>query len=262
MTRILIMGLPGSGKTHLAKILKKKINADWINADTIRKKYKDWDFSKQGIIRQSLRMYKISKESKKKNIIADFICPFNQTRKIFKADFTIWMNTIQKGRFDKMNKIFQRPKKINYEIRDFNSKLHSIIISDMLQNYKWSNKKPTSLMMGRFQPFHKGHIKLFEKILILKGQVLIFIKDVYGVGDNPFNFSEIKKMIEVKFNKLYKNRYKILKAPNITNICYGRTVGYKFNHIKLPLEVQKISATKIRKQLRSEKKLSRIKKIN
>ena len=66
MTRILIMGLPGSGKTHLAKILKKKINADWINADTIRKKYKDWDFSKQGIIRQSLRMYKISKESKKK----------------------------------------------------------------------------------------------------------------------------------------------------------------------------------------------------
>ena len=69
-------------------------------------------------------------------------------------------------------------------------------------------------------------------------------------------------MIEVKFNKLYKNRYKILKAPNITNICYGRTVGYKFNHIKLPLEVQKISATKIRKQLRSEKKLSRIKKIN
>jgi len=251
MTRILIMGLPGSGKTYFTKILKKKLNADWINADVIRKQYRDWDFSRKGIIRQSLRMHNLSIKSKQKIVIADFICPFKKCREIFKADFTIWMNTIKKGRFNRMNKIFQKPKNFDYEIKDFNSKLHSIIISDKLKPYKWNNKKPTSLMMGRFQPFHEGHYKLFEKILIKKGQVLIFIKDVYKIRDNPFKFSKIKKMISLKLNKLYKNRFKILKAPNITNICYGRTVGYKFNYIKLPLVIQKISSTKIRKKLRS-----------
>jgi cytidyltransferase-like protein len=255
MKRILIMGLPGSGKTFLAKILKKKLNADWINADKIRKKFNDWDFSYEGIIRQSHRMYNISLKSKKKYLIADFICPFKKTRKIFKANFIIWMNTIKKGRFKNMNKIFEIPKKVNYEIKDFDSKPHAIIIKDIIEPYKWNNKTPTALMMGRFQPFHDGHLKLFEKILIKNEQVLIFIKDVHKIGDNPFSYQEIKNEIKKKLIKLYKNRFKILKAPNINNICYGRTVGYSFKYIKLPPKIRKISATQIRKKLRKSGKL-------
>ena len=115
-------------------------------------------------------------------------------------------------------------------------------------------------MMGRFQPFHNGHLKLFEKILIENEQVLIFVKDVYKIGDNPFSYKEIKNEIEKKLNKFYKNRFKILKAPNINNICYGRTVGYSFKYIKLPFEIRKISATQIRNKLRNSGKLSKLKK--
>jgi cytidyltransferase-like protein len=257
MTRILIMGLPGSGKTYLAKELVKRLNAKWLNADLVRKKYNDWDFSKKGILNQSKRMYLLSKKIKNKFVVVDFICPYKKGRKIFDADFTIWMNTIKKGRFQRMNKIFEKPQSIDIEINNKNAKLNALIISDMLKKYTWDNKKPTSLMMGRFQPFHEGHIKLFEKILLLNEQVLIFIKDVHNIGDNPFAFKKIKKLINFKLGKLFKNRYKIIKAPNITNICYGRTVGYKFNHIKLPDSITKISATNIRKKLRKEGKLKK-----
>lgn len=255
MKRILIMGLPGSGKTTLAKKLSIKLNSDWLNADKIRKKFKDWDFSKNGILRQSMRMYQLSKKSKKKFIIADFICPYEKGRKIFNADFTVWMNTIRKSRYNKMNIIFQKPKKIDYEINNKNSNLHCNIIYDKLIPYRWNNRKPTSLMMGRFQPFHDGHLKLFEKILLINEQVLIYVKDVYKVGDNPFTFMQIKKSIESKLNRLYKNRFKIVKAPNITNICYGRNVGYKFNYVNLPNKIKIISATSIRNLLRQKEKL-------
>ena len=255
MKIVLIMGLPGSGKTTLAKELVPMLNAKWLNADNIRKEYCDWDFSKKGILRQSRRMYELSKKIKNKFVVVDFICPYEKGRKIFNADYIVWMNTIKKGRYKNMNNIFEKPKSVDFEITDKNAKLNSLIISDKLKKYNWNNKKPTSLMMGRFQPFHEGHLKLFEKILLLNEQVLIFIKDVYNIGDNPFTFQNIKKQINFKLKKLFKNRYKIMKAPNITNICYGRTVGYKFNHVKLPSFIKRISATKIRKKLRSEDKL-------
>lgn len=255
MTRILIMGLPGSGKTYLAKELTKRLKAKWLNADIVRKNYNDWDFSKKGILRQSKRMYDLSKKINNKYIVVDFICPYEKGRKIFDADFTIWMNTIKKGRFHNINKIFEKPKSVDFEINNKNAKLNSLIILDKLKKYKWNNQKPTSLMMGRFQPFHEGHLKLFEKILLLNEQVLIFIKDVYNIGDNPFTFKEVKSLINLNLEKLFKNRYKIIKAPNITNVCYGRTVGYKFKNIKLPNKITKISATKIRKKLRGEGKL-------
>lgn len=255
MTRILIMGLPGSGKTYLAKELTKRLKAKWLNADKIRKEYSDWDFSKKGILRQSRRMHDLSKNIKNKFVVVDFICPYEKGRNIFNADYIVWMNTIKKGRYKNMNKIFEKPKSVDFEITNKNAKLNALIIADKFKKYNWNNKKPTSLMMGRYQPFHDGHLKLFEKILLLNEQVLIFIKDVYKINDNPFTFSNIKKQINFKLKKFYKNRYKIMKAPNITNICYGRTVGYKFNHIELPNNIKKISATKIRKKLRSEGKL-------
>ena len=121
--KILIMGLPGAGKTTIAKLLVTKINAVWINADQIREKFNDWDFSAEGRIRQSLRMRKISDEliEEEKNVVADFICPTPQTRKDFNADNLIWVDTIKEGRFDDTNKMFIPPKKYFLRILTKNS---------------------------------------------------------------------------------------------------------------------------------------------
>ena len=124
-----------------------------------------------------------------------------------------------------------------------------------IMTYEWDNRKPTAQMLGRWQPFHDGHYALFEEIIKKTGQVCIQIRDVQGVDDNPFNFATVKKNIEDKLLPKYKNRFKIVLVPNITNICYGRGVGYKIEEIVLPEEIQKISATKIRKKMREEGKL-------
>ena len=107
-------------------------------------------------------------------------------------------------------------------------------------------------MLGRWQPFHDGHYVLFEEIIKQTGQVCIQVRDVQGVDDNPFDFDAVKKNIEEKLAANYKNRFKVILVPNITNICYGRGVGYKIQEIVLPEEIQKISATKIRKNMRDK----------
>ena len=122
-------------------------------------------------------------------------------------------------------------------------------------SYEWDSKKPTSQMLGRWQPFHDGHYALFEEIIKKTGQVCIQVRDVQGVDDNPFNFETVKKNIEEKLNSKYKNRFKIILVPNITNICYGRGVGYTVEEITLPEKIQKISATKIRAKMREDGKL-------
>ena len=119
-------------------------------------------------------------------------------------------------------------------------------------SYKWDNKKPTAQMLGRWQPFHKGHYTLFKEILKKTGQVCIQIRDVQGIDDNPFDFVTVKKNIEDKLNPEFEGRFKIILVPNITNICYGRGVGYKIEEIELPKEIQEISATKIRAKMRED----------
>ena len=117
------MGLPGAGKTTLAKSLHKRINSIWLNADEIRKKSNDWDFSEEGRKRQSKRMNRFANlgiESGK-NVIADFICPMPQTRKEFSADIVIWVDTIKEGRFDDTNKMFIPPKKYDIRVTSKNS---------------------------------------------------------------------------------------------------------------------------------------------
>ena len=108
--------------------------------------------------------------------------------------------------------------------------------------------KPTAMLLGRWQPWHKGHQELFKKALEKTGQVIIMIRDMTTSKDNPFNSEQIKKNINEALRE-YKDQYEIIVVPNITNICYGRGVGYKIEEIELPKEIQEISATKIRAKL-------------
>jgi phosphopantetheine adenylyltransferase len=110
--------------------------------------------------------------------------------------------------------------------------------------------KPTAQMLGRWQPFHDGHLALFKEILKKTGQVCIMVRDQVITKDNPFQFDEIKQRIEEKL-KDYVGQFEVIKVPNITNICYGRGVGYKIEEIVLPKEIQEISATNIRKQMKN-----------
>ena len=125
----------------------------------------------------------------------------------------------------------------------------------IIMTHVWDNKKPTAQMLGRWQPFHDGHYALFEEIIKKTGQVCIQVRDVKGVDDNPFDFEYVKSKIEERLDPKYKNRYKIILLPNITNICYGRGVGYKIEEVVLPENIQKISATKIRKSMREKGEL-------
>ena len=250
------MGLPGAGKTTLATKLVPILNAKWLNADKIRKEANDWDFSDEGRKRQAERMAKKAEIYKKEgfNVVADFVCPTPKARDLFDPDYIIWVDTIKKSRFEDTNKIFVKPEKYNTRVTEKNSEIWSIKIADKLIPYKWDNKKPTAQMLGRWQPWHDGHQALFEEIIKKTGQVNIMVRDVKGVGDNPFDFETVKINIENAL-KDFKNRIKISLVPNITNICYGRGVGYKIEEISLSKEIQKISATKIRHKMREEGKL-------
>ncbi len=252
--KILIMGLPGSGKTYLARKISKILKADWFNADQVRGKYNDWDFSTKGIIRQVFRMKNLAKNSKKSFVVADFICPINKQLEIFKPNIIIWMDTIKKSKYPRINKIFKKPKNYDIRVTSKNADFWKYAVLDKVLGYKWNEQSPTTQMLGRFQPWHKGHRCLFEKAILKSGQVNIQVKNVWKLGDNPYNFEKIKKNI-LEDLKYFKKRVKVSSMPNISEIVYGRKVGYKVTKINLPKHIQKISATNIRRKLRKMGKL-------
>ena len=112
------MGLPGAGKTTLANELAKLIESKRLNADEIRRAANDWDFSEEGRTRQSKRMSEVAIKLKNEgnNVIADFICPTPEARKLFPADYIVWVDTIQKGRFEDTNQMFVKPEKYDFHV--------------------------------------------------------------------------------------------------------------------------------------------------
>ena len=134
--RILIMGLPGSGKTHLAVRLQHHLNdCAWYNADAIRKMANDWDFSDAGRRRQAERMNSIAmfEGARGRTVICDFVCPTNETRKLFSHEIMIWMNTIEEGRFEDTNKMFEKPDDATYVVSGFKSDEEILLIAEELK---------------------------------------------------------------------------------------------------------------------------------
>ena len=136
MKIILIMGLPGSGKTTLANKLAPMLNAKRLNADEVRKEANDWDFSDEGRSRQSMRMKSLAdfEKSHGRIVICDFVCPTENTRNNFAADLIIWVDTISEGRFEDTNKIFEPPVKFDFHIKERNDTNHEMIAKEILKN--------------------------------------------------------------------------------------------------------------------------------
>lgn len=248
------MGLPGAGKSYLSKLLSEKLSAEWLNADALRKQYDDWDFSTEGRIRQSKRMRLHADMSMKKYVIADFVSPLSEMRNIYEADWIIWMDTIDQGRFADTNKAFERPVNYDYRITEqCGEKWADQIARDIIEEkrkpiFDW--KKETVQMLGRWQPWHEGHRALFERCIQKTGQVVIQIRDCQGWNNsNPFAIEEVKNFIRRDLDTSYQGQYEIQVVPNIVNITYGRDVGYKIEQEKFDQSIESISATQIRKQM-------------
>ena len=134
--KILVMGLPGSGKTYLTERLVPLLDAVWYNADNLRGMANDMDFSEEGRERQSMRMRTFAdfEKSHGRYVVCDFVCPTKETRKHFNADIVIWMNTIKEGRYEDTNKLFQNPIKVDFHITEWNQHNHEDIAKEILEN--------------------------------------------------------------------------------------------------------------------------------
>jgi hypothetical protein len=272
-TRILIMGLPGAGKTYLAQALKQYLEShsvffhprtetvgssqarvEWFNADDVRKRFNDWDFGQEGRIRQSHRMRELADKSHCDFVIADFVAPLTEMRHNFKADWIIWMDTIETGRYEDTNRMFVPPEFYDFRITEQAAdKWAEFIGNHILENrrrpvFDW--KQETVQMLGRWQPWHAGHRALFERAIAKTGQVCIMIRDCQGWNQsNPFSWSAVKEAIRRDLDPLYQGQYEIIVVPNITNITYGRDVGYRIEQEVFDDATHAISATKIRREM-------------
>lgn len=256
--RILIMGLPGAGKTTLAEQLKQELektnSVTWLNADAVREQYNDWDFTEEGRLRQSKRMHSLSIIAKTDYVIADFVAPLVEMRNNFKADWTIWVDTIREGRYADTNAAFVEPDVYDFRVTEQEAeKWAGFIAEHIVKNlrrpvFDW--RKETVQMLGRWQPWHDGHRALFERLLDKTGQVIIQVRDVQGwQGSNPFEVEKVKSFIKRDLDPLYQGQYEIQVVPNIVHIGWGRGVGYTAGEETFDESITDISATKIRKEL-------------
>ena len=247
---IQIIGLPGSGKTTLAKDLSDRINAIHLNADDVRTDLSsDLGFSDKDRVEQARRLGAMARLLSKQGyvVVVDFVCPTTQTRKAFgNADYLIWMNTISESRFADTNIIWENPEGYDHKFVELAQHNKADDIIKKLNLFDWS--APTTLQLGRYQPWHEGHQALKNEAHKRTNQVLIGVRNTYGTSEkDPLTYKEVERHIRKSVG--HNGDTLVARLPNITNIVYGRDVGYKIEHVHLSPEIQAISATQKRKEM-------------
>jgi cytidyltransferase-like protein len=250
MRKILIMGLPGAGKTTLATALSPLLNAVVFNADAVRENLsRDLGFSHADRIEHARRMGWMCDLVVKAGgtAIADFVCPTEETRVAFGEAFTIWVDRISAGRFEDTNRMFVAPT--HFDLRVSAEGAPQYWAEQALARLcpAFDPQKPTALFLGRYQPFHQGHRRLIEEGLRRVGQVCIAVRDTHKIDEkNPLPFFAVKQRIEAALSA-YAGRFVVVPLPNITNVFYGREVGYAVERIHLDDISEAISGTNMRR---------------
>jgi adenylate kinase family enzyme len=245
---IQVMGLPGSGKTTFSKELSERINAIHLNADEVRKDLNsDLGFTKEDRVEQARRMGALSRllSNQDQIVIADFVCPTFETRKAFgKPDILVWVDRIKESRFEDTNTMWESPLSWDMKI-EFGETVEDSVYK-FIEYFGFTDwKKPTTLMLGRYQPWHEGHDALHSEAEKRTKQVVIGVRSTFNTSiKDPMSFDQVKEGIHK-----FKDDAFIMKMPNITNIVYGRDVGYLIEKVELPDYIQAISATEKRKQM-------------
>lgn len=249
---IQIIGLPGAGKTALAKEICRRTDAIHFNADEIRADLnKDLGFSIDDRIEQARRLGALCRliSNQGRLVVVDFVNPTKETRDAFgNSDIVVWVDRIHKGRFEDTNKLWETPDfvdlRLSYGMTIEEEAIEVLSFSGIMD---WTT--PTTLQLGRYQPWHEGHQALKEEAHKRTSQVLIGVRNTHGTSEkDPLSYEEVRERI-LESNRDSVSNTLVVKLPNITNIIYGRDVGYKIEHVELPPEIQAISATQKRKEL-------------
>ena len=250
--KILIMGLPGAGKTTLAKALVPLLNAVHFNADEVRANVnQDLGFSLEDRITHARRMGWLCDKVVETGVfaIADFICPTPETRAAFGECFTVWVDRVAQGPYEDTNRLFTPPERYDLRVTADGAPRYWAERIAALVRPEFDPKRPTALFLGRYQPFHDGHKALIEEGIRRVGQACIAVRDTAGLdAKNPFGFETVRARITAALRHL-DGRFAVVPLPNITHIFYGRDVGYAVERIDLDTALTEISATAIRAEL-------------
>jgi hypothetical protein len=247
---IQVIGLPGAGKSTFAKELADRINGIHLNADEVRAELnKDLGFTAEDRIEQARRMGALSRLLSKQgyHVVVDFVNPTKETRDSFgKPDKVVWMNRKPVRDFPDTTAMWETPHNVDLMFDDLTEYTDAARIACIdFQIHDW--RRPTTLMLGRYQPWHEGHHALYKEAGQRTDQVMLGVRNTYKTSEkDPLTFDQVKEYIA---KDEFMDGSMVVRLPNITNIVYGRDVGYKIEQVDLGADIHAISATEKRREL-------------